>query len=58
MNEWAIDQYFSGAITDDATGERLEYRDLINNPADNELGRLSQGTIDIRGTDTIFFILL
>ena len=65
MNKWTIDQSFPWAITDDVTGEQLEYQDLIKNPATqkmwfqslaNNLGRLSQGIRDIKGTDNILFI--
>ena len=63
LNEWAYD--FVGAIIDEKTGEKLEYRDLIKRPElrqrweislSNELGRLAQGIRDIKGTDTIQFI--
>ena len=65
MEEWAFETYFAGAIVDEVTGRSLEYRDLIKDPKRaatwqtslaNELGRLSQGIRDIKGTDTIFFI--
>jgi hypothetical protein len=54
------------AVIDPATGEQLEYRQLIKRDAyrdiwthsyANELGRLAQGVGDrIQGTNTIFFI--
>jgi hypothetical protein len=65
MNEWACDEYFAGAIIDEATGASMEYRDLLKKPDlkelwersfANELGRLSQGTRDINGTNKIHFI--
>ena len=65
LDEWAYEQYFAGAVIDKKTGESLEYRDLIKRPEiqhtwfkalANELGRLSQGIRDIKGTNTIFFI--
>ena len=65
MDEWAFELYFAGAIVDEVTGQSLEYRDLIKDPKRaptwqnslaNELGRLSQGIRDIKGTDTVFFI--
>ena len=67
LDEWAHDFYFVGAIIDEATGEKLEYRDLIKRPElmdtwyrllANKLGRLAQGIRDIKGTDTVFFIPL
>ena len=65
LDEWAYREYCSGAIIDDKTGQRLEYRDLIKRPKlrdtwfkslVNELGRLVQGIRDTKGTDTIVFI--
>ena len=65
LGEWAYDTYFVGAILDEKTGDTLEYRDLIKRPElrecwmrslANELGRLSQGIRDIKGTNTIYFI--
>jgi hypothetical protein len=53
------------AVTDVATGQQLEYRQLLQRPDlkpiwerafANELGRLAQGVRDIKGTDTILFI--
>ena len=32
LDEWAYTEYFAGAITDDKTGQSLEYRDLIKRP--------------------------
>ena len=32
MKEWAFQENFAGAIIDDKTGEKLEYRDLIKRP--------------------------
>ena len=56
----------AGAVLDSATGELLEYRHLIRNPAYSELwggafgkkvGRLAQGLPGVvEGTDTIDFI--
>jgi hypothetical protein len=52
------------AVTDVTTGQQLEYRQLLQQPDlkpiwerafANELGRLSQGVRDIKGTDTIVF---
>ena len=63
LDEWVYD--FVGAIIDEKTGEKLEYRDLIKRPElrqrwetslANELGRLAQGIRDIKGTDTIHFV--
>ena len=63
MKKWAFQEHFAGAIIDDKTGEKIEYRDLINRPElqerwykslANELGRLAQGIRDIPGTNTIF----
>lgn len=66
MSEWTWSTYFANSIIDDKTGEALEYRNLIKldkycstwftSPA-NEIGRLAQGIRDIKGTNTIFFIL-
>ena len=53
-------------MIDDDTSKQLEYRDLVKK--DNcretwikslvkELGRLAQGIRDIKGTDTILFIV-
>ena len=66
MNEWAYDaSEFAGAVIDEETGKRMEYRDLIKKPEllslwtrslANELGRLTQGIRDIVGTNTMFFI--
>ena len=65
MDEWASETYFAGAIVDEVTDRSLEYRDLLKDPKRaaiwqtslaNELGRLSQGVRDIKGTNTIFFI--
>lgn len=54
------------AVTEDATGRQMEYRELIRNPVTreawthssaNEFGRLAQGLKrGIQGTDTIRFI--
>jgi hypothetical protein len=53
------------AVTDMTTGQQLEYRQLLHQPNlkpiwervfANELGRLAQGVLDIKGTDTIVFI--
>ena len=66
MEEWAYKDYFAAAITNESTGEPMEYRDLIKKPdlrelwqrsLANELGRLAQGIRDIKGTNTIHFIL-
>ena len=65
MNEWAFETYFARAIVDEIKGRSLEYGDLIKDPKRattrqtslaSELGRLSQGIRDIKGTNTIFFI--
>ena len=65
MDEWAYKYYFAGAIIDQETGKKLEYRDLVKRPEKreqwlrslaNELGRLAQGIRDIKGTNTIYFI--
>ena len=65
LDDWAYDAYFVGAILDEKTGDKLEYRDLIKRPElrerwmrslANELGRLSQGIRDIKGTNTIYFV--
>ena len=62
LDEWAYKYYFAGAIIDQDIGKN---RDLIKRPElreqwlkslANELGRLSQGIRDIKGTNTIFFI--
>ena len=67
LDEWAHDFYFAGAIIDETTGEKMEYRDLIKRPElmetwytslANELGRLAQGIRDVKGTDTVDFIQL
>jgi hypothetical protein len=53
------------AVTDVATGQQLEYHQLLQRPDlkpiwerafANELGRLAQDVRDIKGTDTIIFI--
>jgi hypothetical protein len=53
------------AVTDVATGQQLEYRQLLQRPDlkpmwekafANELGRLAQGISYIKGTHTIVFI--
>ena len=58
-------EYFAGAVTCKETGKQMEYRDLMKRPDlkktwersfANELGRLSQGIRDIKGTNTITFI--
>ena len=58
---------FAGVVLDGATGEMLEFRQLIKNPKyrivwgdsyGNEIGRLAQGRdkSGTKGTDTLFFI--
>ena len=58
---------FAGAVLDGASGEMLEFRQLIKNPKyrlvwgdsyGNEIGRLAQGRdkSGIKGTDTLTFI--
>ena len=32
LDEWAHETYFVGAILDEETGDKLEYRDLIKRP--------------------------
>ena len=63
VDEWAFQDCFAGAIIDKTTEESLEYRELIKRPETretwfkslaSEIGRLAQGTRDIKGTDTIF----
>jgi hypothetical protein len=53
------------SVTDMTTGQQLEYRQLLKRPElrtiweksfANELGRLAQGTRDVKGTNTIVFI--
>ena len=65
ITDGPMKEFFAGSIIDEKTGEALEYRDLIKRPdikeiwersLANELGRLSQGARDIKGTNTIFFI--
>ena len=65
LSKWGYKDLFAGAIIDEDTGRKLEYRDLIKRPdlrkrwtksLANELGRLAQGVRDIKGTNTIFFI--
>ena len=59
-------QHVAGAVIDNDTGEQLKYRDLIKKDKcrdtwikslANELGQLAQGVRDIKGTDTVFFVL-
>ena len=66
LSEQAYAQHIVGAVIDNYTGEQLEYQDLVKkekcrdtwiNPLSNELGRLAQGIRDIKGTETIFFVL-
>ena len=66
LSERAYAQHIVGAVIDNDTGKKLEYRDLIKKDKcrdtwikslANELGRLSQGIRNIKGTDTIFFVL-
>ena len=56
MKEWAFQEQFAGAIINDKTGKKLEYRDLMKRPElrerwykslANKLGRLAQGIRDI-----------
>ena len=65
MSEWAFEAYFAGAIIDEITGQSMEYRDLVKDPAKkaiwqtslaNEIGRLAQGIREFKGTNTIHFI--
>ena len=58
-------QWMANLIVEDTTGEMLEYRHLIKqeNYKDlweggmcRELGRLTQGYRDTKGTNTVFFI--
>ena len=65
LDKWAYDTCFVGSILDDNTGDKLEYRDLIKRPKlrerwmrslANELGRLSQGIRDVKGTNTIYCV--
>ena len=65
LNEWAYQEFFTGAGIDEDTGKALEYRDLIkkdkyrdiwSTSRANELGRLAQGVCDVKGTNSIFFI--
>ena len=65
MKEWASVDHFAGAIIDNKTDKKLEYRDLIKQPElqqqwsashANKLGRLSQEMCDVPGTNTMFFI--
>ena len=65
MSEWAFEAYFAGAIIDEITGQPMEYRDLMKDPARkplwqtslaNEIGRLAQGIRDLKGTNTLHFI--
>ena len=65
MTEWALQDHFAGAIIDRATGESMEYRDLIKRDDlratwersfANKIGQLTQGIRDIEGTETIQFI--
>ena len=65
LNEWAYQEFFAGAVIDEDIGKALEYRDLIkkdkyrdiwSTSLENELGRLSQGIRNVKGTNTILFI--
>ena len=65
MKEWVFKDHITGAVVDNKTGKKLEYRDLIKRPElkerwstslTNELGRLAQGIQDISGTNPITFI--
>ena len=66
LSKWVYAQHITGAVIDHDTGGKIEYQDLVKkekcrdtwiNPLSNELGRLAQGIRDIKGTDTILFIL-
>jgi hypothetical protein len=65
IHQHQLDHY-AYAVTDEATGEQLEYRQLLRHPqyrqiwlisAANEFGRLAQGIAGrVARTDTMFFI--
>ena len=64
MDEWAYKEYFAAAIIDETTGKTMENRDLMKKPdlkalwehsLATELGKLTQGIRDIKGTTTIYF---
>ena len=57
LNEWAYQEFFSGAVIDEDTGQALEYLDLIKKDKyrdtwitslENELGRLAQGIRNVK----------
>ena len=65
LDELAQDFYCAGAIIDEITGEKMEYRDLIKRPTlrdtwhkslANEVGCLTQCICNVEGTTTLFFI--
>ena len=65
LNKRALKEHVARAVTDPDTGKQLEYRDLITQAKTkptwsksfaSELGRLTQGIHNIKGTTTIFFI--
>ena len=66
LSEQAYVQHIVGAVINNDTGKHLEYRDPVKKDKyrdtwikslANELGRLAQGVCNIKGTDTIFFVL-
>ena len=65
LNKWAYEEFFSGAIVDDKTGEFLKYQDLIKRKnlreiwetsLANKICHFTQTIQDIAGTNTMFFI--
>ena len=66
LSKRAYVQHIAGAMIDNDTVEQLEYQDLVKkdkcidtwiNSLANELGRLFQGIRNIKGTDTILFVV-
>ena len=66
LDKWVHNFYFTGTIIDEITGEQMEYRDLTKRPGlrdtwykslANQVDCLTQGIHEVKGTDTMFFIL-
>ena len=66
MEEWAFKQHSSGDITDKNTEAKLKNLVLVKQPEikyrlmsslATEIERLAQGILDIKGTNSIYFII-
>ena len=66
MDNWSVKQHVTCAIFDENTEEKLENLDLVKQPElkdwcmaslANEVRRLVEGILDIKGKNTIYFIV-